>query len=271
MLWTRKGFSVGGVLAAVLVVSACMGGGPSKQEQAREAEWTWLSETKAQLDAKRQELAEQRAQLAEAVEEPVAAEGEEVEDEQAEAVAVDLEAQVRQLEEEIEQLTEEFGGRLVAFINADPPIEGEQPSERQMALIRMKSGEDMVMAQEWIEKGGDYKRAIEIYKTALIYDPDNERLSAALAEAESFRYMTEERFAKAKKGMTRDEVRQALGQPNLRNVREFPERNVVAWFYPSGEGGSAAAVWFQPDKQEELKVYRLDFKGIQGRGGEEVS
>ncbi len=261
MLWTRKGFSAGAVLALVFVTSACTGGGPSKEDQAKEEEWVWLNDTKAQLDAKRQELAELQAQLAEAEEEPTAAEGEEVE---AAGVAPGLHAQ--QLEAEIDELGEELGGRVVTFINADPPIEGEDLTERQLALFRMKSDEDMVMAQEWIEKGGDYRKAIEIYATALTYDPDNERLKAALAEAEIMRYMTEERFASAKKGMTQNEVRQALGQPNLHNVREFPERNVVAWFYPTGEGGSAAAVWFEPDKQEEFKVYKLEFEGVKGRG-----
>ena len=262
MLWTRKGFSVGVVLAAVLM-AACSSG-PSREELANEAEWTWLSDTKGQLDAKRQELVDLKSQLAEPAEEPAeepaAAEGEE-----AEAGGIDLWAQADELESEIDEMTEEFGGRLVAFINADPPVEGEEPTERQLGLIRMKSDEDMVMAQEWIDRGGDFKRAIEIIKTASIYDPDNERLKSALEEAETLRYMTEERFAMAKKGMSQDEMRHVLGQPNLHNVREFPEREVVAWFYPTGEGGSAAAVWFEPDKKEELKAYKVDFKGIVGR------
>jgi hypothetical protein len=277
MLWTRKGFSVVSLLAAALWVAACSGGGPSKEDLAKEAEWTWLNDTKVELDAKRLELADLKTQLAEmageaaAEEEGEAASGEEGEaasGEEGEAEAVDPATRAEQLQQEVDQLTEEYGGRLVALVNADAPFEGEEPSERHVALIRMKSDEDIVMAREWIEKGGDYKRAIEIYTTALLFDPGNERVQEALAEAESLRYMTEERFAMAKKGMNQDEVRQALGQPNLHNVREFPERNVVAWFYPTSAGGSAAAVWFQPDKREELKAYKLDFKGIKGQGEE---
>lgn len=272
MLWTRKGFSGMSLLAAGLWVAACSGGGPSKEDLAKEAEWTWLNETKMELDAKRQELADLKAQLAEMAAEPTEEEeGEPAPGEGVEGEEVDPATRAEQLQQEVDQLTEEFGGRLVAFINADPLIEGEEPTERQVALIRMKSDEDIVMAREWIDKGGDYKRAIEIYTTALLFDPDNDRLQEALAEAEALRYMTEERFATAKKGMTEDEVREALGQPNLHNVREFPERNVVAWFYPTGAGGSAAAVWFQPDKREVLKVYKLDFKGIKGKDEEEGS
>ena len=177
--------------------------------------------------------------------------------------AEDLAAQLEQLEGEIESLTEEFGNRLVAYINADPMIEGEEPTEQQVQALRMKSGEDIILAQEWIEKGGDYKRAIEIISTALLYDADNPELQAALAKAEADRYMDQERWAAVEKGMTEDDVRQALGQVNLHNIREYPDKNVVAWFYPTAEDGSAAAVWFQPNKKTEvLEVYQIKFEAI---------
>ena len=127
----------------------------------------------------------------------------------------------------------------------------------------MKSGEDIILAQEWIERGGDYKRAIEIISTALVYDPDNSDLKAALVRAEADRYMIEERWAAAKKGMTEDQVRKVLGQVNLHNIREYPDKNVVAWFYPVDEDGSAAAVWFQPNKKSGvLEVYQIKFEAI---------
>ena len=37
--------------------------------------------------------------------------------------------------------------------------------------------------------------------------------------------------------MTQDEVRGLLGQPNLRDVRDFPERGVTAWFYTKDAEG----------------------------------
>jgi hypothetical protein len=255
---THRGFLVCAVLATLAMSVAC-GGGAAKEDESKAEEWAWLTETHQTLEAKRQELADLRAEAMSAAVEEVAegdAEGavEEVED---------LAPRIEQLSGEVEALTEEFGNRLVGFINADPMIEGEPASEQQIAALRMKSGEDIILAEEWIERGGDYKRAIEIISTALLYDSDNPDLKAALAQAEANRYMTEDRLAAAKKGMTEDQVRQALGQVNLHNIREYPDKDVVAWFYPTHEDGSAAAVWFQPNKKTGvLEVYQVKFEAI---------
>ena len=147
-------------------------------------------------------------------------------------------------------------------------IEGEPPSERQLAALHLKSDEDMIAAQEWIDKGGDYRRAIDIYNTALRFDPDNEALKEALATAEELRFMSEERFEEAKKGMTEAEVRAVLGQVNLHNIKDFPERKVRAWFYPTAEGGAAAAVWFK-EGNDGFKVYRVNYQEVKPKGEEE--
>ena len=169
------------------------------------------------------------------------------------------------LENEIAGKAEEFGGRLVTFLNNDPMIEGEPPTERQLAALHMKSEEDIALAQEWIDKGGDYKRAIDIYNNALRFDPDNEAVKAALAEAEANRYMTEERFKQAKKKMTEAEVRVALGQVNLHNIKPFPDRKVLAWFYPTDPDGAAAAVWFREEDDGVNRVYRLNFEEVKSK------
>lgn len=260
MQQTHRGFLVCAILAVLALSVACGGGGAAKEDQARSEEWAWLTETQQTLIAKRQELAGLKDQLEATVVEEVV-EGDTV----AEIVdnTEDLAAQIERLEGEVESLTEEFGNRLVAFINADPMIEGEAPTEQQVQALRMKSGEDIILAQEWIDRGGDYKRAIEIISTALLYDTDNADLKAALAAAEADRYMTEERWAAAKKGMTENDIRKALGQVNLHNIREYPDKDVVAWFYPVAEDGSAAAVWFQPNKKSGvLEVYQIKFEAI---------
>ena len=125
----------------------------------------------------------------------------------------------------------------------------------------MKSDEDIALAQEWIDKGGDYKRAINIYTNALKFDPGNEAVEQALALAEEYRYMSKERFGAAKKGMSEAEIRAALGQVNLHNIKPFPDREVVAWFYPTDEAGNAAAVWFR-EGDSGNKVYRLNFEEV---------
>ena len=150
-------------------------------------------------------------------------------------------------------------------------IEGEPPSERQLAALHMKSDEDIALAKEWIDKGGDYKRAIDIYTNALRFDPGNEALEQALAEAEELRFMSAERFAAAKKGMTEAEVREALGQVNLHNIKTFPDGKVevVAWFYPTADNGAAAAVWFR-DEKDAKKVYKLNYEEVKPKAAAEA-
>jgi tetratricopeptide (TPR) repeat protein len=129
----------------------------------------------------------------------------------------------------------------------------------------MKSAEDMLVAEEYIDKGGNYRQAIDIYKSALSVDPENAELQQALAAAEANRYMSEERFAAATKGMTKEQVREVLGIPYHANVRTFPDDNVEAWFYPVNAAGSAAAVWFR-QSGGEMKAYEVNFEEVVKEG-----
>ena len=256
MQWTRSAVFV--CLVALAMIS-CGPSGSSEMELAQEAEWISLQEAKQALDEQRQKLTELRQQVAEAPEE---AEGEEGAEGEVESEPAPTAEDVELLENELAATAEDFGGRLVTFLNNDPMIQGEPPSERQLAALHMKSDEDIALAQEWIDKGGDYKRAIDIYNNALRFDPGNEAVEQALAEAEENRYMSKERFEAAKKGMGEAEVRAALGQVNLHNVKPFPDRKVIAWFYPTADDGSAAAVWFREEKDGNNKVYRLNFEEV---------
>src|SRR6185295_7220163 len=151
--------------------------------------------------------------------------------------------------------------RLVAYLNAAPPLEGRPLSERQQSVLRMKSDEDIRLAHDYIRQGGDYLRAIEIYEAALAVDPDNPDLRRELAEAERARYVTAERFSQVQVGMGQEEVRRLLGAPNPHNVRDFPQRGVAAWFYQKDRSGAAAAVWFEK-KGGALVVYSADFDAV---------
>ncbi len=247
-------FSSVGMALVLASLAAC---GPSQEEQltaAQQEAFGQLEEAKAALDAKRQELADTRAALEAAIGE--GAEG------AADQIA-ELEASVKRLQGEIAAESDAFSSAIVDFINADPPIEGEPLTESQLAGIRMKSAEDILVAKEHIEKGGDYKRAIDIYTQALIVDPDNPALKTALAEAEQDRFLTQERFSQVQKGMTEAKVRELLGQPNLRNVRDYPERKVRAWFYPTSDEGDAAGVWFRANKAGDYVAYQTKFDAIE--------
>lgn len=248
------------VLVLAMAPIACSTG-PTEEEQAaaaQDAEWTWLDETKAELDAKRGELRALREQIearAEAAADEAAEEGEET--------AEELQAKAASLENELVATSDEFMGRLVGFINDQGIAVGGELTDVQRSAIRMKSAEEIVVAREYIEKGGDYSKAIEIYNQALTFDPDNEDLLAAKAEAEELQYMREDRFDQVKKGMSQAEVRALLGQVNLHNIKEYEERGTVAWFYRKEDNG-AAGVFFKEKKKGEgdWRVYATDFDAV---------
>jgi tetratricopeptide (TPR) repeat protein len=256
-------------VVGVMAIGAC-GSSGSDVDPAREAEWASLVETKGGLDGLREEREQLRDALsaakamAEEEDEAQAEAGDESGGDAEEPMTVEeIEAKLATMDDEIVEKADSFMQTLVAYLNADPMIEGEAPTERQIAALRMKSSEDMVLAQEYIEKGGDYQRAISIYQNALSFDPENEELKAALETAMAERYMSEERFAQAKKGMTQDEIREVLGQVNLYNVRDYEDRDVTAWFFPTAEGGYAAAVWFRENKKSgELEAYQLKYDAV---------
>jgi hypothetical protein len=167
-----------------------------------------------------------------------------------------------QLVKKTEALAGQLNRRLIEFINADPPVQGKVLTDRQRAAIRMKSDEDILLARQYIDQGGDYQRAIDIYKEALIVDPGYPRLQQELARAHARRYVVRETFHQIKEGMDQEEVRRLLGQPNVHNVREYPDRGVIGWFYPKDTSGSAAAVWFHKEGSRHT-VYLFDFDALQ--------
>lgn len=212
----------------------------ARQTEVTVAEWDWLQQTKQRLDEQRERLAQLEGRL-EAGKPPS--------------------EEVLRLRKEVDDLGEDFNRRLVEYVNAHASS-GETPGERQLAAIRMKSDEDILLAREYIEEAGDYRRAIEIYETALAADPENPRLRTELETAKARRYVTRERFALVREGMAQEEVRRLLGPPNLQDVREYPERGVTAWFYPKDASGAAAAVWFRKG-DSTIEAYQLDFDAIQ--------
>ena len=265
---------VGSLIVACAGIVGCGGGGEEAAAAANLEEVAWLEETKASLDSKRVELTEARvaaeAALAEEalseegepVVEEEGSEGEAVEGEGEEAVEAEPPSErVTALEGEISSLSEEFMGRLVTHINAQEMIEGEPLTPAAQAAFRMKSDEDIVVAADWIERGGDYRRAIDIYTVALGPDPDYAKLQEALAYAEDMRYAKAERFAGVEKGMTQEQVREILGPVNLHNVHEYPDKDAVAWFYPKNPTlgkRPPAAVYFQM-KDEIYEVYQVAY------------
>lgn len=250
------------VLGATLA-GGCSGDQEGEQaaatEQARAEEIQALEQRKEDLDAKRQRLAELRVQVQG---EPTAGEATE-----ASVTGEEAEAEIAQLEQQIDQEAEALYNDVVTFFNADPPLEGEPLTDAQKRAIAMKSDEDMRLAEEYIVKGGNYERAIQIYRDALALDPDNTQLQEMMAQAEASRYMSEDRFSQVEEGMTPDQVRSVLGTPLPVNQREYEQggRTVTAWFYPKSPAKDAAAVYFRP-QGGSLQVYLADFDAIDPKG-----
>ena len=266
-----KLFALAGTALALLVLLGCE---PEVSEEELKAaktaeDWAALETAQAELDAKRAELAE----LQQLIDNPPE---EQADEEQAEGAGgegaegaepppspEELAAQAESTQNEVYKLSDDFGAQLVEFINDQGISVGGELSEVQTKAIRMKSDLDIDLAQGYID-GGEYGRAIDIYNQALTLDPDNEKLTAAIANAEARRYMTQERLAEIKKDMTEDEVRELLGTPKAQNVREF-DGGVIGWFYPKEDPPNTAAAVFFRERKGTLKVYKTDFEAVKAQ------
>lgn len=259
------------LLASVLILSltACA---PSQDdaEDPAAALWSEIEQMQSELAAKRAEIDEARGQLDAASakdeaddagdnagDDAATAEGEAEEGAEAAPTAEELEARVEQLTKQASEMSQALYEKLIEYINTSGIIEGEPLTPEQRQAFDWKAEEDIRIAQEYIDKGGDYSRAIDIYDASLMSDPESQLLLDAKAEAERLQYMTEERFAAVEKGMTQDEVRELLGTVNQRNVREYEDDGTVGWFYRREDGG-AAGVFFQ-ERKGEWQVVVADF------------
>jgi hypothetical protein len=236
----RVPISTGLLLLAALLAGSPLalscGGGESDVAQARAAEWEAIEREHAELENLRTQLRAARDKKS-----PFAPE----------------------LDNMVGDATDRFLARLVAFINqhagSQDGIQTEAPPELAKA-IRIKSAEDLLLAREYVDRGGDYAKAIDILSSARSVDPANKELEAAQAEAERLRFMDPERFGRIEKGMTEDEVRGELGQVQPQNIRQ-PAPGQVVWLYPR-QDAAAAAVFFRAGAEGVLQVEETDFEAI---------
>lgn len=240
---TRPGalLALGLILSVSLV--ACGGAGEEQGEDLSVLAEP-LNSAKVELEAKRAEVAQLDSQIEGA--------GEDVTEE----ALAEMEAQRAALVEEVNTLADDVNAKASELINQANLVEGEEPEGVVLEAILTIQQENMLIAREYINKGGDYSRAIQILEQTSTLPVDNPELAAALEEARANQYMDQERFAQVRNGMSPEEVRAILGTVNPRNRKEYPERNVEAWFYRKEEG--IAGVYFQVEG-EESSVYRTEF------------
>ena len=251
---SRMTWFVSAMVLALSFVGAC---GPTEEETRAEEEsqeWSLLQEEHAALTAQRDELNTIREEIEAGVE------GDEETGMSPEEARLQLEKRSAEKEAAVNEAADRFSNNLVEFINKYAGYEGDEQSDLQLAAIRLKSGEDIELAREYVLKGGDYKRAINILQATVMADPEYEALRQEKERLESLRWMDEERFAQVENGMTEKEVRALLGRVFHRNVKEYTEVNATAWFYPRTEG-AAAAVFFR-ERRGEKQVYEKDFNAV---------
>jgi hypothetical protein len=221
----------------------------SRTAKARAEEWTALQRDKREIDAERAAVAQLRGRLASM---PIAADGTPLRATDA-AQASDL----AQRERELGARAGALGDRLVRYLAGFDRRRGADDPEWKQA-VRLKSDEDVAVAQEWIDRGGDYRRAIEILETQRVLDPGYPRLDQALARARDMRFVTPQRFARVQAGMTPVDVRAALGPVNLREVLRRPAEWLEAWYYPKRDGGKAAVYFRYDERKRGFVVYQTE-------------
>lgn len=256
-----------GLLVSIPLVCLLTGCGPSEAEladAARSEGWTELQSLQSELKESRSKLAELRQKVASGEAALEVAEGS-----TPEQALAQLQAEAQALEADITAKADAFMPQLVNYINEDPMVEGEPPSEGQLAALRLKTAEDIELAREYYQKGGDYRRALDILERTAQLDPENQALQAELAYVRDYRFTTQERFDQIEKGISQEQVREIMGQVFHRNVREYPEQSALAWFYPKDPDlhgpGAAAAIFFRK-RDGQWSVYQNDWDAVAAQG-----
>jgi hypothetical protein len=151
---------------------------------------------------------------------------------------------------------------LADFLNE--ALNSRPNGESTLEALRLYLDSALRNARDFIDHSGDYRRAIELLETARSYYeavgagiPAD--LSAALANARDFRFVTRARFDQLKKGMSARDVKAVIGVPFYANVRnsEVGGKRVASWLY-SREDSEIAALYF--DDRGSLYAWKWDAK-----------
>ncbi len=175
-----------------------------------------------------------------------------------------LESTASELRDQVSEGADSLNAALAEFINDNAPAEGDPVTADVQEAQDIKALADVAIAQEYIDGGGEYDRAIQILEAVLAYNPGNPEASAALDHARKWRYVTAERFARVDEGMSMGEVREILGAVSSQNLRALEAGQRIAWYYPKGPDGSAAAVYFCGEKGSR-RVCGSEFEAVEAR------
>lgn len=105
--------------------------------------------------------------------------------------------------------------------------------------------EKILLGDQYMNVLARYDRAIELYNTALQFEPANATAAGRIAEAQKRRYVLTSSFAGVKSGMKEEEVRRLVGLAREDWIKQVVQNGRVysVWIYPKADGG-AAAIYF---------------------------
>lgn len=247
-----------------VLISAFFAGcskGPNEEELKRAeltTQLTAIQQSYGELEQVRADLAAAEASLAELEAVP---ERTRTDEQKAELEA--LPARITELEAQREVIFDTVQNSLAEFLNV--ALNEFPQAPETLEGLRIYSNESILVAWDMVAKAGDYKKAVDHLAAAKSYyemagiSEVHQPLVDTLAELESWRWITQERFDAVKNGMTRDEVKAMAGVPYFGNIQTDDARDVETWLYRKSEGG-AAAFYF---KMKSGKVYGKKWDAIQ--------
>ncbi len=105
--------------------------------------------------------------------------------------------------------------------------------------------EKIMLGDEYMNILSRYDRALELYREALKYEPQNADALKKAGEAEQRRFVSMTSFSVVKQGMKEDEVRKLVGLPREDWIKQVVQNSRVysVWIYPKSDGG-ASAIYF---------------------------
>ncbi|HXG59564.1 MAG TPA: hypothetical protein VNL91_11125 [Thermoanaerobaculia bacterium] len=130
----------------------------------------------------------------------------------------------------------------VAFIDKLREYYERTADPRAAALL---AKEKIAIGDQYMNVLSRYDRAIELYRAALEFEPQNEEAKKRIALAEQRRFVSMTAFASVKKGMKEEEVRRLVGLPREDWIKQVVQNGRVysVWIYPKADGG-ASAIYF---------------------------
>ena len=130
----------------------------------------------------------------------------------------------------------------VAFIDKLDEYYRRTADPRAAAMF---AREKIALGDEYMNVLSRYDRAIELYREALRYEPQNPDALRKAGEAEQRRFVSMNNFAVVKTGMKEDDVQKLVGMPREDWIKQVVQNNRVyaVWIYPKSDGG-ASAIYF---------------------------